>query len=889
MFSSRSTMHAFWIAMAGSTALSSLAAAQDSKAPPAELEVFGVDLTTDKEIAVPPEVMAKARGIFDLHRDKFGSPPHIDTRQNGKINAFYIKRAKANPAAASAGDNLPYKGPFQIPLTAKYDLCGGGAAKGAENWCKSGQFSFRMFADAISAWNAELLISHELIHLRQYEKSPGTKAGGAPFWLVEGQANGIGYGLLEREPGFSRKAIALKTKGLKNANFSFFLGLRRYDVPLDINRDTGLYPIDHPEYFRELLRDEDGNLHSDGYLDYAGYQTGSFWRHVMRGRPAGLLAYKKMLDRPGPSDPTNSHAWLKWTDSGLKAATYSRRGTTVPIWRGGLRQVFSEMVTELADLPDIVVKNRTDKLAAPYFDALLWTRSCKNIDLTQATAASLRVTVHPYAAQCMRVKMPIENATGTNAAAPPAPFSVAASGNGVCDDLELGTRGQLLAQPKSFKAKAGASGTNCALVWNAGFAPLRPEDPNGLRGWQTVLLINAPSDPDRQKTHDVLLNFVRPVAASTLAGTHSVDGAGGKKRKKPLPKLKGTPEIQQADPLLVDPTPDESCDARQAAVLACGDIVALSIVSGDASEIARAGEILSAGIAMQYPQGGLGNYAVKTLGELYQQGQQFEARAGALQARAMGGNLNGATIAIAMKRPEEGVVGRFPARVEVEPLDRQPGENSAALTSLTARQTRPIGNGCVDVLSYQTNATVEISVNQPGLLMGSVSATLYEPNADDEAACREPIVAAGTVQVSFSTPGVFPVGPGGRYQVDPARSEFQQLIVQDMAAMMAMPLEERSDTPADDEIDPAAGNRFAGSRAGSGAGTVAQCQGTMVSDADLDAFIRATAAGAGEGDPQLSAQIAQSMRALEPAILAMAVCRWIAAGRPSTFALGNLE
>lgn len=882
MFSSRSTLHAFWIAMAGSTALSGFAAAQDSKAPPTELEVFGVDLTADKEMAVPPEVKAKARRIFDLHRESFGSYPHIDTRQNGKINAFYVKRAKASPAAASAGDNLPYKGPFQIPLTAKYDLCGGGAAKGAENWCKSGQFSFRMFADAISAWNAELLISHELIHLRQYEKSPGMKAGGAPFWLVEGQANGIGYGLLEREPGFSRKAIALKTKGLKNANFSFFLGLRRYDVPLDINRDTGLYPIDHPEYFREV---------SDpgGYLEYAGYQTGSFWRHVMRGRPAGLLAYKKMLDRPGPSDPTNSQAWLKWTDSGLKAATYSRRGATVPIWRGGLRQVFSEMVTELADLPDIVVKNRTDKLAAPYFDALLWTRSCKKIDLTQATAASLRVTVHAYAAQCMRVKMPIESATGTNAAAPPTPFSVAASGNGVCDDLELGTRGQLLAQPKSFKAKAGASGTNCALVWNAGFAPLRPDDPNGLRGWQTVLLINAPSDPDRQKTHDVLLNFVRPVAASTLTGTHSVDDAGGKKRKKPLPKLKGTPEIQQADPLIVDPTPDESCDAGQAAILACGDIVTLSIVSGDASEIARAGEILAAGIAMQYPQGGLGNYGIKTLGELYQEGQQFEARAGALQARAMGGNLNGATFAIAMKRPEEGVVGRFPARVEVEPLDRQPGESSAALTSLTASQTRPIGNGCVDVLSYQSNAMVEISVNQPGLLMGSVSATLYEPNPDDEAACRQPIVAAGTVQVSFSTPGVFPVGPRGRYQIDPARSEFQQMIIQDMAGMIAMPLEERSDTPADDEIDPAARNRLTSGRAGSGAGTAVQCQGTAVSDADLDAFIRAIAAGAGEGDPKLSAQIAQSMRAIEPAMLATAVCRWIAAGRPATFALENLE
>ena len=862
-----------------------LSDAQESGQP--ELAVVGVDITRHSEIPVPKNVTDKANLVYEKHRNAFSAPPPIDTRYDGRINIFYIKRTTSNATAAAAGNLLPYNPSGLDTDSPQGRICLGESPR-REKWCSDSHYSVKLNADRMAEWSTPILLSHEFIHLRQYQNIPGSKNRGAPFWLVDGQANGIGFGLMEREKGFGRRAMALHTKDMENSNFSFFLGLRYYDRPLDVDRWKSIFPVNHPEYGLEGNKDR-----SNDHVEMAGYMTGSFWRHVMRGRPKGFNAFQQMLFRAGPDDPTSSLQWLRWTDSGLKAATFNE----ARIWRGGVRQVYSEMIAELADFPDIVARNRTGKLRADYFDSLLWSEGCQKVDLMVEGAASVRLKIFPYSARCLRIRMPsggfkeknlVESGTpgllGSNL---PPPFNVTAVGTGRCKDLALGTRGQLLGSPLVFNpSRTGNAASSCAAMWEAAFAPLNISDPNGLQGWQTVVLINAPDSPrDGMEATEFTLNFVRPTAKTRLSGSHTVK-RGDRKTKKPLPDAGGRDETQISQPVMREIDPGEPCDADGAAIFKCGDVMGFSIATGkDATGIARMADILTKGTKLHYPAGEFTRDGFDSLGTIYANAD-FAAQAQAASLRMASGEIDGMMIGVAMPRLEEGQTGSFPATVYAGDDLSETG-----LNSLSGARTRSDGTGCRQILSYATNGTVNITANGMGMLAGSLSATLYEDNPDDEAACTAPRVRAGEVTVSFATPGFVSIGPNGKYALDFARAEEDALAQQDIVLQMMTPMEERSDILPEDEMRPETRAQLAAYRtsggAASSAATGGQCKGSAISPDDSEQFMRAVAAGSGADDPATINQVLGALRQMGGAILAPYICQWIEAGRPARFELGE--
>jgi len=858
-------------------AASHAAMAQTASQP--AITVIGVDPSTHKEVPVPEEVVKKANEVYELHKREFVEYPPVDTTHGGRKNLFYVIRppAKHDVVAAAAGDWLPY-GPGRPDSGSPQGLVCFGQSLPRTNWCKEGVFSVKLNADRVGDWKMPLLLSHEFIHLRQYVDIPGSKDKDSPMWLVDGQANGIGYGLLETAPGpFSRRQIALRTKDLDNGNFSFFLGLRYYDRPLDVDRWVSIYPADHPEY------GQDAKDSSNDRIDYAGYMTGSFWRHVLKGRPAGMSAFRQMLFRPGPADPTSSLGWLRWTDSGLKAAKWN----DAPIWRGGIRQVYSEMIAEVADLPDIKVDgNRTGKLRAEYFDRLLWADGCRKVDLLTAGAAQVTIKVHPFSARCLRVFMPsntirqanmLETAVAKGVASGlPSPFNVTATGPRGCKNLELATRGQVVRGGMSLSSQVG-SVESCVIIWNPAFAPLNSRTPGGLEGWQTVLLINTPENLAETVPLAFTLNFSRPMAKTSMSGGYTNTKAG-KKTKKPFPRTGGGEELQMSTPVLEEIGTKEGCEPEREAIFLCGDVMRLTLATGeDAVRLVEDQEILAKGIKLTYLAGEFTRDGLDSLGDLYAKANVGQ-RTNAVFAKAASETQDGVTISIGMKRLEDGETGTFPATIFIDGDVSETG-----VSSLSPGSTDTDASGCLVIQSYATNGRVTITANEKGMLVGSLSATIYEENPDDEAACTTPRARAGQVTSSFVTPGFFSVGPAGKYVLDLSRLEQEALADQDLVKQIMMPLEQRSDLLAEDEMLPETRAKLAAYRRNPAAvldGKTAPCQ---VSPQDHDGFIAAVAAGYGATDPAMVAQVRTLLQAMDGNIFASLICQWVAKGRPATF------
>ena len=888
-----------------SGACSSAVRAQDLPTP---LTLVGYDRDTHEPIEVPADIRAKALGIYDKHEEAFSTPPRITVTTNGEYTLFYVKRKDVDTTAAAAGNHLPFKSAlskilstdesavYAAPRTYKeQDICtnGIGAAVRQQGnlvkWCAADGHSAQLFADRMGYWNTELLISHEFIHLRQYEKIPGTMEDGAPSWVVEGQANGIGFGMFEREPGPGRQKIALTTKDGENSNFSFFLGLRYFDQPLDVDGWKESYPKNHPEYpVAQKASDPD-------HISMAGYMTGSFWRQVMRGRPRGFNAYQQMLDREGPSDPTSSLEWLQWTDAGLKAARYK----DVPIWRGGVRQVFSEMVTEYADFPDIVARDRTGKLAPGRFDALIWSKGCIKVDLTASPSATVPVEILPYSARCLRVRMPTYGPQEINFVAKsaswqavktlPVPFSVAALGDDSCEELELGTRGQLVQHPVLVKPKQGGY---CVINWQAGYAPLNEHDPNGLQGWQTMTLIYAPTVPTGDRTAKTFnLSIVQPVASVQTTGSYTVSGNGSKPKKKPLPRPRKPVEVQ-SNTLNIVPveTTTEECDPDDAANFLCGDTVSFAVLTGDLADTgAVVGNAILGSTNLRYLPGKFTRDGLESLGDIYAM-LDLPTFNSALMQRRVSGKAEGAKYVITTKRLAEGATGTFPATIQMETAEVA-GMAQTDLNSLAPKRTRTGQDGCVTIMSLQTTGSLTITVNKGGLLMGSFSADLYEQNGseDHEVACRNPRVRAGEVSGSFATPGIFYIGPGGKYDLDFSRTLKQQEYDMDMTAQVLTPLPERSDLLPDEEMTPQTRAELAAYSAG-GAGSEADpmsdtgtCDGKQISAADKSGFFAALAKGVDVDDPAMAQQMISSMSSFGTGVLAPYICKWISQGRPASY------
>ncbi|MFY2765070.1 hypothetical protein [Arenimonas sp. MALMAid1274] len=889
--------------LAGSSAVR----AQDLPTP---LTVIGLDRDTHEAVEVPADIRAKAVTIYEMHEEAFSTPPKITVTTNGEYTLFYVKRAEVNNTAAAAGNHLPFKSATSKILSTsesavlsplrtyrESDICTNGIGEAVRQqgnlvkWCDANGHSVQLFADRMGEWNTDLLISHEFIHLRQYEKIPGTKNDGAPSWVVEGQANGIGFGMFEREPGPGRRAIALETKDAKNSNFSFFLGLRYFDQPLDVDGWSERYPKDHPEY-PVARTPEDPN-----HITMAGYMTGSFWRQVMRGRPRGFNAYQQMLDREGPSDPTSSVEWLQWTDAGLKAARYR----DVPIWRGGLRQVFSEMVTEYADFPDIVARDRTGKLAPDTFDALIWSKGCTKVNLTASPAATVPIEILPYSARCLRVRMPTYGPQEINFVAKtsswqfvktlPVPFTVAAIGDDSCEELELGTRGQLVQHPVLVRPKDKGY---CIINWQAGYAPLNEHDPNGLQGWQTITLIYAPTLPTGDRTAKTFnLSIVQPVASVQATGSYAVSDNGGPPQRKPLPKSRGKVEVQ-SNALNIVPVEatDEVCDADDAANFLCGDTVSFSVLTGDMADTgADVGNAILGSANLRYLPGTFTRDGLQSLGDIYAMLDLPTFTTGLMPLRASG-KTDGAKYIISTRRLAEGATGTFPATIQVETFDSA-GTGQEDLNSLAPKRTRTGQDGCVTVMSLQTTGSLTITVNEGGLLVGSFSANLYEQNSaeDPEATCRNPRVRAGQASGSFASPGLFYIGPDGPNELDFSRTLTQQHYDADMTAQVLTPLHERSDLLPDDELTPQTRAELAAySSSGAGSGgdvppDTGTCEGTPISAEDRSGFLAAIAKGMGNEDPATAQQMVASMSGFGTGLLAPYICRWISQGRPDTYTM----
>jgi hypothetical protein len=70
--------------------------------------------------------------------------------------------------------------------------------------------------------------------------------------MLEGMANGWGYGIMESLDPFQRNFLVQRlADGGKLNEFAFFLGLRYYDASLDVDRAIRVYPVGHPAYPRD--------------------------------------------------------------------------------------------------------------------------------------------------------------------------------------------------------------------------------------------------------------------------------------------------------------------------------------------------------------------------------------------------------------------------------------------------------------------------------------------------------------------------------------------------------------------------------------------------------------------------------------------------------------
>ncbi|NJR20234.1 MAG: hypothetical protein HC777_01225 [Hyphomonadaceae bacterium] len=276
---------------------------------------------------------------------------------------------------------------------------------------------------------------------------------------------------------------------------------------------------------------------------------------MLKNRPAGGKAIAHMMQAKPPPD-RNLEAWLNWMDTGLKAATYSAGGLPpAPIWRRGIRDVLNETIVQLADLPDTELRSRKGQLANSKYEARIWSQGCKEIDLSTATTFTDTVTILPLAARCYKVKLDaastraspqvleLSSSNTTNPAinvdVAPTWLTVTMSAQGdrfACGDLDMGSLGQIIPTSNLWDLSGANDGT-CMVQWPIPFLPLNTNDPNGLRGYQNLIFVNANDIAINSQERTFTLHVTRPSSQGQVTGSARPSGGGAPRRN--LPSMDG--------------------------------------------------------------------------------------------------------------------------------------------------------------------------------------------------------------------------------------------------------------------------------------------------------------------------------------------------------------
>jgi hypothetical protein len=778
------------VGFAAAAAAPGAALAQASAKKTGDLAIVGLTDLDAQSIEVPPQVQKAADAVYAEYRESW-EVPRIDTLLDGKPVIFYMRRTpeaiKAAPrSAATAYNYAPFgltaeqiDSPF---LSSHTRVCHGMfTLRKQENWCKGHAYSVRINEDRALDWYFPMLLSHEFLHLRTYEIIPKKiLVEYYPYWVSEGLANGFGFGLVEHFPGLSREGIARKTAMLQpqDNRIAAFLGLRYYDHPLPlIGEFAETYPSNHPAYPST----------SDERWQMASYGSGSFFRHILKGRKHGLNAIDHLLRRAMPSAKA-WRPWVRWLDEGLKTAT-ARDSTGAPlmgadgkplkIWPRGIRQVYAEMIADMADFPDRVAKHRVGRLVATTYDSYLWSKGCETVDLTFATSWTKTLEIAPMAARCLRVKLPPAglDMSGTDAALitpnlPPSFAITATSSDGGCNDLEAATRGEVL--PELMRFKGTQQPDKCIAKWLGFYLPLNINDPQGLKGFQTLVLSNVADDAALSQPRRIEVTIVNPQVNGVVEATQTVE-QGERKIKKPIPKPKPKPKAgpggkgaipQMGMPQTVEPEPPGYCDPDQQAIFECGDIMTISFAYGDPADVMVEMEAMRNYVMIDMLPAAFSPDGEDSIAKVIAASKGDSAMAGMMPQSTLkmaAGQGEGGGISIKMQRLAPGQTGTFPAQVKLDWT--APGGFEGGLASLAPARLRPAGD-CVVVTAMRATGQVTITRNSEGLLMGSVTAQFFEPNPDDAAACRTPYVAAGTAQFDFTLGGIVTVGDLGDYEPD---------------------------------------------------------------------------------------------------------------------------
>ncbi|WP_326524337.1 hypothetical protein [Sphingomonas sp.] len=890
-----------------------------SLSPNGKFRVFGLDATRNPKepdasaAPIPVELIERMQQAWDVHERYFGAP-RIDTMLDGKPVVFVVRRRPADYSTTVAvAENL-------VPDRAANPVC---ATAGTTDWCKVDKYSFHYNLNHAGNFMGSGFTAHELTHVfhnRVFKPADGR----LPHWVAEGASNGWGFAMMERfDRKLTRRALARRfatqpkvegQDGLER-QFGFILGLRHYDQPLAIDHIQDA-PWRHPDYpsatgtGKVTIDRSSGpafinSTKKHGHLVGTGYMTGSLFRHMFKGRPGGAHAVRLMHSqstRP-PTDARDMRDVIRWLDEGLKLATVADPigGAPRKVWRRGLRDVFSEMIVELADLPDLVVGSRAGRLEQALFDQRLWAQGCRTVDLGTNVAATVQLRIAPIAARCIRVKFAADAAppdwvTMRNSpyAATPVPYlpenfiiTVEDGEKGdTCRDIDVGTRGQMLSLGASRPLAQGG----CAVSWSSPYAPLEPTRAGGTRGYQTIVITNVADRAEDTRERVVTVRLVRPSVSATVSGTATPQNRGGDKPrpKKPLPNAKRPqqPAITSSSVVVYDPPePGSGCDAEKRAVFECGDGFGFGLNVGDSAEAARAitASLASSGLVYlpaEITRGsgvdGKAEVADTFHRILEPRGLPVSATTGSMMAP--GGGASGMKISVSMPDLEPGQTGTFPARVEV---NWHSDMDAGIVNSIDAAATE-LSNGCLHVVRRKTNAQMNITQNTPGFILGSLSARLFEDEQDAELACRQPIRSVGTIEIAFASPGV------ARSDLEPvsfARAEIRGEIDRDIVAQQLLPMDERSDFDAD-ELEWAS-SRSGGAANGAGATIGAVSCQVRLTDQDRQAFAETVAAGydAQDAPPEIRRQLIGQIRAMADGPLRAHLCAWAAAGRPRTYSL----
>lgn len=876
--------------------------------------------------SAPSEARAAAAAAYRRHTEVWGAPP-IDTLLHGRPVIFW--EILPDGEGGSAGSQRPYNQVANlaagrgmnpaIATTCNYS--------GATGWCWADRYSVTMASGSMTdyGWALAPLISHEFVHLQQRRWWGNPVADDyAPHWVFEGSANGWGYGLMETDRQFTREVMARNLAvGRVPSQFAFFLGLRYYDQPLDVDRAIYSYPANHPlhgrsqndrdNWERYLAADMDICVDSNTglrerprcreqqgggdapeirdafkHIMLAGYASGSFYRYMLLGNRQGPEAIRRMMRTPAPRTIRPS-TWLNWMDRGIRLHTVPVPGGTggqnapreVPVWPGGVRQIYSEMIAELADFPDTHVQSREGQLRRDRYDSLLWSRGCHTVDLNSVLpAASIsRLRMHAISARCFRVRTASDPLLYQGPLARvPVTFVVTASSRPgssarVCEDLQLASRGQVLRNPLLSVTGEGDE-ARCAISWTVVFDPLRPEEANGNRGYQTVLLINAADQAYGTRSRLVDVEFVHPQLRANVnaQGVPEAERRSSTPRRRRLPAAR--PVEPQSSPLpqrfASAPDPDPGpCPPEERRAFECGPVMTVQLATGDVAVMAGATHNMMSAFNMFDLRPGAMD---RDMGEVASEnipGNIAQFTAAMAHYQQTGAAPEGLNVAVGFEPIEFGTTGTFPARVQVSWSDGTP-MGIGALDSLGPHGSERYSNGCIGG-TPPSQATVTITRHTPGMLVGSVSARLFEENQGDDA-CTRPYVDAGTFTASFATNGHFPPlrgEHGGSVEINNVWLERYALEDLSRIAQMMPGVQLASDT--------SGGGVFAGGAERDGA-AIRECP----QPGDIEAFIESLIAQlvAAGGNPADMDQVREIYRGMPPEDLADSACDWIEQGRP---------